>query len=260
MESEGMEGLEAVWEDGRTIGDEGEGKSRTSWMDWAECDRVAKGLKVWRPTKPGSGSDGHMTYRSLMDGIDAYIRSGSLQRDTETLDSMFLMGDRGIGTQELIDIYSRRELWEHPTIDDPIRAEHGEDPAAFPFWHVLRLNEPTRMETPDGTGRCLSVRARWEPMDRDGYRKATLSDKVNVANLVLKAASAPGHTTMDTLRWAFVYRLMVAGAAMEARRDALAGSYSLPDPPGRAMTRYIAHCERWHRPKWMGEPKEELPW
>ena len=61
MESEGMEGLEAVWEDGRTIGDEGEGKSRTSWMDWAECDRVAKGLKVWRPTKPGSGSDGHMT-------------------------------------------------------------------------------------------------------------------------------------------------------------------------------------------------------
>lgn len=256
MEPEGMEGLGVTWMDDKMIGDEG--KSRTSWMDWAECERVAKGLKVWRPTKPGSGSDGHMTYRSLMDGIDAYIRNGRLQRDTETLDSMFRMGETG--TQELIDIYSRRELWEHPTIDDPIRAERGGDPAAFPFWHVLRINEPTRMETPDGTGRCLSVRARWEPMDKDGYGKATLSDKVNVANLVLKAASAPGHTTMDTLRWAFVYRLMVAEAEMEARRDALTGSYSLPDPPGKAMSRYIAHCERWHRPKWMGEPREELPW
>lgn len=262
MEPEGMEGLEAVWEDGRTIGDGDEGKSRTSWMDWAECDRVAKGLKVWRPTKPGDGGSGYVSYRSLMDRIDAYIRDGRLQRDTETLDSMFHMGDRGIGTQELIDIYSRRELWEHPTIDDPIRAEHGEDPAAFPFWHVLRLNEPTRMETPDGTGRCLSVRAHWEPVNGSEYRRSTLSesDKVNVANFIRKAASAPGHTAADELRWAFVYRYMVAGAAMEARRDALAGDYSLPDPPGRAMARYIAHCERWHRPKWMGKPREELPW
>ena len=249
---------EIDWEDGRTIGDGDEGKSRTSWMDWEECDRVAKGLKVWRPTKPGDGDSDYVSYRSLMDGIDAYIRSGRLQRDTEILDSMFPMG--GIGTQELIDIYSRRELWEHPTIDDPIRAERGEDPEAFPFWHVLRLNEPTRMETPDGTGRCLSVRARWEPMDRDGYRKASLSDKVSVASLVIKAASAPGHTPVDELRWAFVYRLMVAEAEMEERRDALTGTYDLPDPPGRAMTRYIAHCERWHRPKWMGEPREELPW
>ena len=81
MESEGMEGLGVTWMDDKMIGGEGKPESRTSWMDWAECDRVAKGLKVWRPTKPGSGSDGHMTYRSLMDGIDAYIRSGSLQRE-----------------------------------------------------------------------------------------------------------------------------------------------------------------------------------
>lgn len=257
MEPEGMEGLEAIWEDGRTIGDgDDEGKSRTSWMDWTECDRVAWRLGVWHPARPRDG----VTYRSLMDGIDAYIRDGRLQRDTETLDSMFRMGDRGIGTQELIDIYSRRELWEHPTIDDPIRAERGEDPAAFPFWHVLRLNDPTRMETPDGTGRCLSVRARWEPLDGDRYGKASLVDKANITNFVRKAASAPGHTTMDTLRWAFVYRYMVAGEEMEARRDALEGTYRLPDPPGKAMSRYIAHCERWHRPKWMGEPREELPW
>lgn len=260
MEPKGVEGLEAVWEDGRTIGDGDEGKSRTSWMDWAECDRVAKGLKVWRPTEPGEGDGSYVSYRSLMERIDAYIRDGRLQRDTETLDSMFRMGDRGIGTHELIDIYSRRELWEHPTVDDPIRAERGEDPAAFPFWHALRLNEPTRVETHDDSRGCLSVRARWEPLNRDEYEKATLSDKVNVANIVLKAASAQGHTTADELRWAFVYRYMVAGAEMEARRDALAGTYSLPDPPGRAMTRYIAHCERWHRPKWMGEPREELPW
>ena len=258
MEPEGMEGLEATWEDGRTIGDEDEGEPRTSWMDWAECDRVAKGLKVWRPTKPGSGSDGYVTYRSLMERIDAYIRNGRLQQDTERLDSMFRMGE--IGTQELIDIYSRRELWDHPTIDDPIRVERGEDPAAFPFWHVLRLNEPTRMETPDGTGRCLSVRARWEPVNGSEFERASIRDRKDVADIIGKAASAPGHTTADELRWAFVYRYMVAEAAMEARRDALAGTYSLPDPPGKAMSRYIAHCERWHRPKWMGEPREELPW
>lgn len=259
MEPEGMEGLEATWVDGRTIGDEDEGKSRTSWMNWAECDRIAGKLGVWSPARPGDGS--YVGYRSLMEGIDAYIRDGSLQRDTETLDSMFRMGDGGIGTQELIDTYSRRELWEHPTVvDDPIRAERGEDPAAFPFWHALRLNEPTRMETPDGTGRCLLVRARWEPMNRGEYEKVSLGDKAKITNFVRKAASAPGHTTMDTLRWAFVYRYMVAGAAMEARRDALAGTYSLPDPPGRAMSRYIARCERWHRPEWMGEPRGELPW
>lgn len=254
MEPEGMEGLGVTRMDDKIIGDEGK---PTSWMDWAECDRVAKGLKVWRPTKPGDGDSGYVSYRSLMDGIDAYIRDGRLQHDTETLDSMFHMGREGV--QGSIDTFSLLG-GDEPTIDDPIRAERGEDPAAFTFWHVLRLNEPTRMETPDGTGRCLSVRARWEPLDRDRYGKATMSDKVNVANLVLKAASAPGHTTADELRWAFVYRLMVAEEAMEARRDALAGTYSLPDPPGKAMSRYIAHCERWHRPKWMGEPREELPW
>lgn len=258
MEPEGMEGLEAVWEDGRTIGDEDEGEPRTSWMDWAECDRVAKGLKVWRPTKPGSGGDGYTSYRSLMERIDAYIRDGRLQHDTETLDSMFRMG--GIGTQELIDIYSRRELWEHPTIDDPIREERGEDPAAFPFWHVLRLNEPTRKETPDGTGRCLSVRARWEPVNLSEFGRITIQSKADILDLVERAAHATGHTPMDELRWAFVSRYREAEGEMGARRDALAGSYSLPDPPGKAMSRYIAHCERWHRPKWMGEPREELPW
>lgn len=256
MEPEGMEGLEAIWEDGRTIGDGDEGKSRTSWMDWEECDRIAGRLGVWSPDRPGDG----VTYRSLMGGIDAYIRDGRLQRDTETLISMFRMGDRGIGTQELIDIYSRRELWEHPTIDGPIRAERGEDPAAFPFWHVLRLYDPTRVETTDGSRGCLSVRARWEPLDRDRYRKVSLLHKAKITNFVRRAASAPGHTTMDTLRWAFVYRYMVAGEAMEARRDSLAGKYSLPDPPGKAMSRYIAHCEKWHRPRWMGKPREELPW
>ena len=257
MEPEGMEGLEAVWEDGRTIGDGDEGKSRTSWMDWAECDRVAKGLKVWRPTKPEEGDSGYVSYRSLMERIDAYIRDGRLQRDTETLDSMFRMGRKGV--QGSIDVFSFLG-GDKPASADPIRSELGWDAGAFPFWHGLRLNDPTRVETPDGSRGCLSVRARWEPLNRDEYKKASLSDKVNVANLVLKAASAPGHTTADELRWAFVYRYMVVEAAMEARRDALAGAYSLPDPPGKAMSIYIAHCERWHRPKWMGEPREELPW
>lgn len=259
MEPEGMEGLEAVWEDGKMIGDEGKPGSRTSWMDWAECDRVAHELGEWRPTGSRRGY-GDVTYRSLMDRVDTYIRDGSLQRDTETLDSMFRMGDRGIGTQEPIDIYSRRELWDHPTVDNPIRAERGEDAAAFPFWHAPRPNEPIRMETPDGSRGCLTVRARWEPANLSEFGRATIRPRAGIPDLVERAAHAPGHTPMDELRWAFVSRYREAEGEMAARRDAPGGTYTLPDPPGKAMSRYIAHCGRWHRPPGMGKPREELPW
>lgn len=215
---------------GRRSGKMEEKEFKPKGMNWDRMEEAA--WQIQTASKKGEDEDLLERVRTKVVGrIDDYIRDGGFDRDITELDSMFVdvkMVDR------INAIGSGGASWA-PGKGDPtvVAGTSGK------YGHRLVLKYDD-MDDIEPSGKKFI--AWWAPCSRETWKCATVCGKTFLSRLVSGLASREGSTAMDTLRKAYVDRLVAAEKAMYKRVDRASGEVRYSKVP-KEIWDYVKKCE-----------------
>lgn len=204
-------------------------KEKTVKIEWQKLENEAWNYEMADISTPGSEL---LRIQERVTGqIDAYIRDGGFDGDIAELDSMFV----DVKTVERINaIGSGGASWapgkEDPTVVAGTSGRYG---------HRLILKYDD-MDDIDPSGKKFI--AWWVPCSRETWKCAIVCGKTFLSRLVSGLASREGSTAMDTLRKAYVDRLVAAEKAMYKRVERASGEVRYSKVP-KEIWDYVKKCE-----------------